>query len=221
MKIDILTIFPEAVIGYMSASIMQRAQDADVLDFAVTDIRDFSDNKHYNVDDTPYGGGAGMVMQVGPIHRAVEHVKAGAASSSVRTIVLSAKGERFTQRTAERLCAYDQLIFICGRYEGIDERVAQHVADEELSIGDFVLTGGELGAMIVADSVVRLLPGVLGNAQSAVYESHATSGYTEHPHYTKPPTYKGWKVPEVLLGGNHDAIHQWRKKNAGHKTTEA
>lgn len=216
-KIDILTIFPELVEPYLRISIMKRATDADVVDFTVHDIRDFADNKHGRIDDTPYGGGAGMVMQVGPIYRTIEDVVKNNQIENKRVVLLSAKGKRYTQRDAERLKDYDNLIFICGRYEGIDERVAEHIADEEISIGDFVLTGGELGAMVIADSVVRLLPGALGNVESAVYESHSTDGYREHPQYTKPEEFNGWNVPEVLLSGHHGDIQQWRKENSNNK----
>ena len=191
---------------------MKRAREQDALSLDISDIRTYSTSKHGNVDDTPYGGGAGMVMQVEPIHRAVEDIKSSDANTHV--ILLSAKGKRYTQADAERLSTYKSLTFICGRYEGVDERVAQHVADEEISIGDFVLTGGELGAMTITDSIVRLLPDVLGNSQSAIHESHKVSGYTEHPHYSKPEIYNSWTVPEVLLSGDHKAIDQWREDNA-------
>jgi tRNA (guanine37-N1)-methyltransferase len=213
MKIDFLTIFPELIRPYMEGSIMKRAAEAGCVRFGYTDIRDYSDDKHHRVDDTPYGGGAGMVMQVGPIHRAIKSIQKE-GSSSMRVVLLSAKGKRYTQRDAERLKEYDHILLICGRYEGVDERVAQHIADEEISIGDYVLTGGELGAMVVADSVVRLLPGVLGNAQSAVYESHSSEGYQEHPHYTKPDIYNEWSVPDVLLSGNHGKIEEWRQQQS-------
>jgi len=214
-KIDILTIFPELVEPYLGGSMMARAVDVGVVDFGVHNIRDFSTDKHKRVDDTPYGGGAGMVMQVGPIYKTVESLKLKVESQEkTRIILMSAKGKRYTQRDAERLKNFDNLILICGRYEGVDERVTEHIADEEISIGDFVLTGGELGALVVADSVVRLLPGVLGNEESAIYESHSTDGYKEHPHYTKPEEFNGWKVPKVLLSGNHAQISKWRDDNS-------
>ena len=213
-KIDILTIFPEIVEPYLNGSILGRASGAGVVEFGVFDVRNFAHNKHGRVDDTPYGGGAGMEMQVGPIHRAVKDVVKNNNIENKRIILLSAKGKKYTQRDAERLKEYDNLIFICGRYEGVDERVAEHIADEEISIGDFVLTGGELGAMVIADSIVRLLPGVLGNVDSAVYESHSVDGYTEYPHDTKPEEFNGWKVPEVLLSGHHGNINKWRKTHS-------
>ncbi|MFA5986059.1 MAG: tRNA (guanosine(37)-N1)-methyltransferase TrmD [Parcubacteria group bacterium] len=215
IKIDFLTIFPELVRPYMEGSIMKRACDAGVASFGYTDIRDFAEDKHHRVDDTPYGGGAGMVMQVAPIHRAVVQVVENSdIQRDRRIILLSAKGKRFTQSDAQRLKNYKHVIFICGRYEGVDERVAEHIADEELSIGDYVLTGGELGAMVIADSIVRLLPGVLGNAESIIHESHATEGYCEHPQYTKPEDFNGWHVPDVLLSGNHQLIEKWRSEHS-------
>lgn len=213
-NIDFVTIFPELIEPYMNGAMMKRAQESGAVDFGVWDIRDFSEDKHRRVDDTPYGGGAGMVMQVEPIARAVKDVQSMHNIKKQRVILLAAKGKRFTQRDAERLRDYDQLILICGRYEGVDERVAIHIADEEFSIGDYVLTGGELGAMVIADSVVRLLPGVLGNDESAVYESYSTDGYTEHPHYTKPEEFNEWRVPEVLLSGHHAHIAQWREQHS-------
>ena len=217
MRIDIVTIFPEVVRPYVDAAMMKRAQGAGAAEFGVTDVRDFSTDKWRRVDDTPYGGGTGMVMQVAPIHAAVTHLTADAASvpsAQRRVILLSAKGRQYTQADAQRLATYAHVIMICGRYEGVDERVARHIADEEIAIGPYVLTGGELGAMVIADSVVRLLPGVLGNDDSARDESHSTAGYTEYPHYTKPEDYNGWRVPEVLVSGNHAKIQQWRIRHS-------
>jgi tRNA (guanine37-N1)-methyltransferase len=212
MQIDILTLFPSVVDAYTQEAMMKRANDAQAVDFATHNIRDFSQDKHHNVDAPPYGGGAGMVMQVEPIHRA--HKDVILQDKKVRTILLSAKGSAYTQRDAERLSEYDQLILICGRYEGVDERVAQHIADEEVCVGPYVLTGGELGALIVVDSIVRLLPGVLGNDKSSIHESHAIDGHKEHPHYTKPEEYNGWRVPEVLRSGDHHAIATWRSEHS-------
>ena len=229
MKFDVLTIFPDICTSYCNESILKRAQDAGSITIQTHNLRDYTVDKHKKVDDTPYGGGAGMVLKVDPIYRAVEDIKKQSASEmiiaselvdranntsakSVRTILLAAKGKRFTQVDAQRLAKYSQLIFICGRYEGVDERVREHIADEEISIGDFVLTGGELPAMIIIDAVARLLPGVLGNDQSAIDESHSQEGQVEYPHYTKPEEFMGWKVPEVLLSGHHDNIEKWRKQ---------
>ncbi len=218
-KIDILTIFPRIIDAYIKESIMARATEKKKVAFGIYDIRQYSDDKHNRVDDTPYGGGAGMVMRVAPIYATVKaslRDYKGETSNS-RIILLSAKGKRYTQEDARRLTQYDHIILICGRYEGVDERVAKHIADEEISIGDFVLTGGELGALVIADSVVRLVPGVLGNADSVVNESYSTKGYKEHPHYTKPEEFNGWRVPDILLSGDHKKIAQWRalhsKKN--------
>ena len=212
MQCDILTIFPQMIDSYCSESILKRAQEDGVVTITAHNVRDYTDDKHKTVDDTPYGGGAGMVMKVEPIFKAVEGIKD--TSKKTRTILLSAKGKRFTQADAQRLADYEQLILIAGRYEGVDERVAQHIADEEISIGDFVLTGGELGALVIADAVTRLLPGALGNEQSAIHESHSSPAYREHPHYTKPESFNGWDVPTVLLSGDHAAVEQWRTRNA-------
>ncbi len=223
MRIDILTIFPDVVRPYTDAAMMKRAQQAGAVAFGVTDLRDFSADKWRRVDDTPYGGGAGMVMQVAPIHGAVQHLTAAVPDVSAekrRIILLSAKGRQYTQKDARRLASYAHLILICGRYEGVDERVAQHIADEEVAVGPYVLTGGELGALTIADSVVRLLSGVLGNEASAVEESHATEGYTEYPHYTKPDVYNGWRVPDVLVSGDHAKIEAWRIRHSNHHNND-
>ena len=224
MRFDIVTIFPEIFDSYFGESIVKRAQESGAIEIQAHNLRDYTENKHRNVDDTPYGGGAGMVMAVEPIFNCINFLKAKSQELTLspdklrtRTILFSAKGKRYTQKDAERLSQYDQLILICGRYEGVDERVAQHLIDEEISIGDFVLTGGEIPAMLVVDSVTRLLPGVLGNQESAVYESHSKDGYLEHAQYTKPEQFNGWKVPEVLLSGNHKEIEKWRKENSKNK----
>lgn len=221
MRFDIVTIFPHIFDSYFGESILKRAQNKKIIKIKVHNLRDYSKDKHQKVDDTPYGGGAGMVMNVQPFYDSVNAVKKDKSvlkkfasllgkKPKVRTILFSAKGKRFTQADAQRLSKYDQLIMLCGRYEGIDERVAENIADEEISIGDFVLTGGEIPAMLVTDSVARLLPGVLGNEQSAVIESHSEEGYLEFPQYTKPEEFKGWKVPEILLSGHHGKIEKWR-----------
>ena len=216
MRFDIVTIFPAILDSYLGESIIGRARKNGVIEVYAHNLRDYTDDKHGKVDDTPYGGGAGMVLQVQPIYACVEAVKsnppAGGQKPKTRTILFSAKGKKYTQRTAERLAKYDNLILICGRYEGVDERVAEHICDEEISIGDYVLTGGELPAMIVIDSVTRLLPEVLGNAESAKHESHKQKNYKEHPQYSKPASFNSWLVPEVLLGGNHKEIAKWREK---------
>lgn len=214
MRFDILTLFPHIFDSYLGESILKRAQEAGHISIAAHNIRDFATDKHHKTDDTPYGGGAGMVMKVEPIWKAVESLKVAHADLSRRIVLLSAKGKPFRQEDARRLSAYEQIVLICGRYEGVDERVAEYVADEELSIGDFVLTGGELPALVIVDAVARLVPGVLGNETSADTESHREPGYLEHPQYTKPEVFNEWCVPEVLLSGNHADIDRWRREHA-------
>lgn len=226
MHFDILTIFPPMFDSYLGESILKRAREKGLISVAVRNIRDFATDKHRKTDDTPYGGGAGMVMKVEPIWNALEaiasenngtgakHTSAARASRS-RTILFSAKGKTCTQEDMRRLAEYDRLILICGRYEGVDERVAEHLADEELSIGDYVLTGGELPALVVLDAVSRLIPGVLGNKNSAHTESHSETGSLEYPQYTKPEVFREWAVPDVLLSGDHAKIAAWRSAQAG------
>lgn len=218
MKFDIITIFPRIFDSYFSESILGRASKESLIDIRIHDLRDFSSDKHRKVDDTPYGGGAGMVMQVEPIWKAVEELRKGEEDpGSTRTILFSAKGKRLTQEDVRRLSGYGRLILIAGRYEGVDERVREHVADEEISIGNYVLTGGEIPAMVLVDSISRLLPGVLGNPDSLKEESfdrEGEDGDLEYPQYTRPEDFQGWKVPEVLLGGNHKKIEEWRKERS-------
>ncbi|HCC83276.1 TPA: tRNA (guanosine(37)-N1)-methyltransferase TrmD [Candidatus Uhrbacteria bacterium] len=221
-KFHILTIFPEVIGPYATASILGRAQTKKLASIAAHDLREFSDNKHRKVDDAPYGGGAGMVMTVQPFDAAVKKIKAAAKKKTVRVILTAASGRRFTEADAHRLLAYDEVIFLCGRYEGVDHRVLEYIADEALSIGDYVLTGGELPALVMTDSIVRLIPGVLGNAETLSEESHDTEGFLEYPQYTKPEVYvmkQGKKnvelsVPPVLLSGNHALIKKWRAAEA-------
>lgn len=213
MRFDILTIFPHIFDSYFGESIIGRAKKEGYIEIVSHDLRQWTTDKHHKTDDTPYGGGAGMVMKVEPIFNAVQELEA--MHMQTRTVLFSAKGKRFTQEDAQRLTQYDRLIFICGRYEGVDERVAEYVVDEEISIGDFVLTGGEIPAMAVVDAVARLLPGVLGNETSPVTESHTEAGYLEHPQYTKPEEFNGWRVPDVLLSGHHGNVEQWRKEQSG------
>jgi len=228
MKFDIITIFPDIFSSYFNESIISRAQKKGTVEIKIHNLRDYTIDKHKTTDDTPYGGGAGMVMKVEPIYKCIEAIKLqitnyksqinnkskNTNSKLARIILFSAKGKKYTQNDAKRLSQYDNLILICGRYEGVDERVAEHIADEEISIGDYVLTGGEIPAMILVDSVTRLLPGVLGNNESAVNESHSDAGYLEYPQYTKPEEFMDWKVPRVLLSGNHKEIEKWREKNS-------
>ncbi|AJD90976.1 tRNA (guanine-N1)-methyltransferase [Jeotgalibacillus malaysiensis] len=216
MKIDILSLFPAMFEGVFGESILKKAGEKGAVTFNVTDFRQFSNNKHNSVDDYPYGGGAGMVLKPEPIFRAVHHLTEHTASKP-RIILMCPQGERFTQKKAEELSKEEHLIFICGHYEGYDERIREHLITDEISIGDFVLTGGELGAMVVTDSVVRLLPEVLGNDESAVKDSFS-SGMLEHPHYTRPAAYEGMMVPDILLSGNHAKIEEWRMKESLRRT---
>jgi tRNA (guanine37-N1)-methyltransferase len=217
MKIDVLTLFPEMFSGVFGQSILHKAAEKSAVQYNVVNFRDFADNKHNTVDDYPYGGGAGMVLMPQPIFDAVESLRDSAESKKTRVILLCPQGERYEQKKAEELAKEEHLIFICGHYEGYDERIRQHVVTDEISIGDYVLTGGELGAMVVIDSVVRLLPEVLGNEESHIKDSFST-GLLEHPHYTRPADFRGLKVPDVLLSGNHKLIEQWRNKEALRRT---
>lgn len=217
MKIDVLTLFPEMVEGVFASSIMKKASDKGKASFRVVNFREYAEGKHKVVDDYPYGGGAGMVLKPQPLFDAVEDLKKTAENP--RIVLMCPQGERYTQQKAEELAQEEHLIFLCGHYEGYDERVRQHLVTDEISIGDYVLTGGELGAMVVADSVVRLLPGVLGNEYSAVQDSFS-SGLLEHPHYTRPADFRGLKVPDVLVSGNHKHINEWRRMESLKRTWE-
>jgi tRNA (guanine37-N1)-methyltransferase len=217
MKIDVLTLFPEMFSGVFGQSILQKAAEKSAVQYNVVNFRDYADNKHKTVDDYPYGGGAGMVLKPQPLFDAVADLTEKAESQNPRVILLCPQGERYDQRKAEELAGLDHLIFICGHYEGYDERIREHIVTDEISIGDYVLTGGEIGAMVVIDSVVRLLPEVLGNEESHMKDSFST-GLLEHPHYTRPAEFKGLKVPDVLLSGNHRLIEEWRTKEALRRT---
>lgn len=215
MNINVLSLFPPMFEGVFQHSIMKKAQEKNAVSLNVVDIREFADNKR-QVDDYPFGGGAGMVLKPEPIFNAVESLT---QESTPRVILMCPQGERFTQQKAEELASEKELVFICGHYEGYDERIREHLVTDEISIGDFVLTGGELAAMTVIDSVVRLLPGVLGNADSPVRDSFST-GLLEHPQYTRPAEFRGWKVPEVLTSGNHGKVDQWREEQTLKRTLE-
>lgn len=215
MKIDVLSLFPSMFDGVFGESILKKAQEKNAVELNVVNFREYSTNKHQNVDDYPYGGGAGMVLTPQPIFDAVE--KLTESAKKPRVVLLCPQGERYTQAKAEELAAEEHLIFICGHYEGYDERIREQLVTDEISIGDYVLTGGELGAMVVIDSVVRLLSDVLGNNHSAVQDSHST-GLLEHPHYTRPADFRGLTVPEVLMSGNHKKIEQWRQKESLKRT---
>ncbi|MFX3624633.1 MAG: tRNA (guanosine(37)-N1)-methyltransferase TrmD [Ectobacillus sp.] len=216
MKIAILTLFPEMFTGVFGSSILKKAQEKEAVQINVINFREYSTNKHGSVDDYPYGGGAGMVLAPQPIFDAVAELSA-AIKTKPRIILMCPQGERFTQRKAEELAKEEHLIFICGHYEGYDERIRENLVTDEISIGDFVLTGGELAAMVITDSVVRLLPEVLGNEQSHIEDSFST-GLLEHPHYTRPAEFRGMKVPDVLMSGNHKKIEEWRHKESLRRT---
>ncbi len=213
MRIDLLTLFPELFTGPVDVSIIQRARKSGLLDLRVHNLRDYTHDNYKTVDDRPFGGGPGMVLKPEPIFEAVEAV----ADDATRVILMSPTGRQFDQTVAQELAQSDRLLFICAAYEGVDERVRQELADDELSIGDYVLTNGSLAAMVVIDAVTRLLPGALGDDQSAVDESFS-QGLLEYPHYTRPAEYRGWKVPPVLLSGNHAEIEKWRREQAVMRT---
>lgn len=214
MKFNIITIFPEVVRAYLDASILKRAQDSGAVLLNAFDLREWTADKHKSVDDTPYGGGAGMIMKIEPLHKAIRDV-AGEKSPKKRVVLLSAKGKKWDQKMAKRFSKFDEVTLVCGRYEGVDERVVKFV-DEEVSIGDYVLTGGELGALVVVDSITRLLSGVLGNEGSLESESHNSPGVLEYPQYTRPEVFevdgRKYRVPKVLLSGDHKKIEEWKKE---------
>ncbi len=218
MKFSIVTIFPDMVQAYFNASIMKRAVDNGIISVAVHNLRDYTKDKHKSVDDYPYGGGAGMVMKPEPFFRITEDL--WPQKENRRIILLSPQGRLFSQRTAEELSREQkEIIFLCGRYEAIDERVKEQLADDEISIGDYVLTGGELPALVIIDAVARLMPGVLGDSRSSEEDSF-TCGLLDYPHYTRPEIFSGMKVPDVLLSGNHSEIKRWRKKQSLKLTLE-
>lgn len=216
MKIDILTLFPEMFTGVFGSSILKKAQEKEAVQLRVVNFRDYSTNKHNSVDDYPYGGGAGMVLTPQPIFDAVEELTKE-TEKKPRVVLMCPQGERFTQQKAEELAGEEHLIFVCGHYEGYDERIREHLVTDEISIGDYVLTGGELASMVITDSVVRLLPDVLGNQQSQIEDSFST-GLLEHPHYTRPADFRGMIVPAVLTSGNHKHIEEWRYKESLRRT---
>jgi tRNA (guanine37-N1)-methyltransferase len=215
MQIDILTLFPAMFDGPLTESILKRAQEKGLLTLRLHEFRDYATDKHRTVDDTPYGGGGGMVMMPGPLVAAIEGVRGPDAGTPV--ILLTPQGRVFTQKVAQELAGHPRLILVCGRYEGVDERVRQSAVTDEISIGDFVITGGELAAMIIVDAVARLIPGVLGARWGAEEDSHAM-GLLEYPHYTRPPEFRGMPVPDVLLNGDHAAIEAWRRREAIRRT---
>ncbi len=227
MHFDLFTLFPDIITAYLQESILKRAQAADLIHVHTHNIRDYAPDKHHVTDDLPYGGGGGMVLKSEPIFAAVETVlgKENPNPQSPITnnllptpiLLLTPQGRPFTQMIAQELSAHPRLALICGRYEGFDERIRQHLATDEISIGDYVLTGGELGALVIVDAVARLLPGVLGDPTGAADDSHA-SGLLEYPHYTRPPEFRGWAVPEVLVSGDHARVNRWRRQEALRRT---
>jgi tRNA (guanine37-N1)-methyltransferase len=221
MRIDILTLFPQFFEVPFSFGIFKRAIDNRLININLVNIRNYTHDKHHTADDYPYGGGAGMVLKPEPIFEAVEAIKTpdGDCHDEPKVIMLTPQGRLFSQEMAGEFSRETHLVFICGHYEGIDERVREHVVTDEVSIGDYVLTGGEIPAMVVIDSIIRLLPGVLGSEESPLDDSHA-SGLLEYPQYTRPADYRGWKVPEILLSGNHAEIARWRREQIIHRTME-
>lgn len=218
MKIDVLTLFPEMLDGVFNASILGKAKEKGIVSPQAINFRAYSGNKHNTVDDYPYGGGGGMVLKPEPVFAAVEDLKLD-NDVKPRVILLCPQGAQFTQQKAEELSQEKHLVLICGHYEGYDERIREHLVTDEISIGDYVLTGGEIPAMVLIDSVVRLLPGVLGNETSAVTDSYST-GLLEHPHYTRPAEFRGWDVPDVLISGHHANIEVWRREQSLLRTLE-
>ena len=217
MQIYILTIFPEMFVSPFGCGLFQKALDKGIMKVDIRNIRDYTHDKHHTTDDYPYGGGAGMVMKPEPIFEAVEAIKTELAQKgaaiNVPVILLTPQGRQLTQQVAKQLTQHDKMIFICGEYEGVDERVREHLVTDEISIGDYVLSGGELAAMVVVNTMVRLLPGFLGSPESLISESH-TDNLLEYPQYTRPPEFRNWAVPEILLSGNHAQIAKWRENQS-------
>jgi tRNA (guanine37-N1)-methyltransferase len=218
MRIDVLTLFPEMFAGVFDTSIIKRAREKGLVEIELTNIRDFTTDRHRSVDDSPYGGGPGMVMMCPPVFAAVEAL-AGQGEPVDEVILLTPQGQPFRQETARELAGKRRLLLVAGHYEGFDERIREHLATREISIGDYVLSGGEIPAMVVVDAIVRLLPGALGDDQSHVEESFS-AGLLEYPQYTRPAEFRGWKVPEELVSGNHGLIRQWRQEQARKRTAE-
>jgi tRNA (guanine37-N1)-methyltransferase len=223
MQFEVFTLLPEVFPPYLESSILQRARQRGLIDVRLHNIRDYTHDRHHTTDDTPYGGGGGMVMKPEPVFEALESVlglnaqdsqPAGAdARQGIPIILLTPQGRVFTQRIAEEFVGHERIALVCGRYEGVDERIRQHVVTDEISIGDYVLTGGELPALMIIDAISRLIPGVLGDPTGAEDDSHSM-GLLEYPHYTRPPEFRGWQVPEVLLSGDHGRIEKWRREQA-------
>lgn len=219
MRVDIITIFPEFIEAGVGFSIMKRAQEKSALEVGVHNLRDYTHDRHRSTDDAPFGPGAGMVMKPEPVFEAVETIRGEHGSSESKVLLMTPQGRTFSQEIARDLSGESHLIILCGHYEGVDERIREHLVDMEISIGDYVLTGGELPALVVLDAVIRLLPGVLGAEESAVEESFS-EGLLEYPHYTRPSEFRGWQVPDVLLSGHHAEIAKWRRIQSLKRTLE-
>lgn len=219
MQFEVFTLLPEIFPPYLESSILLRARQTGLLEVRLHNIRDYTHDRHHTTDDTPYGGGGGMVMKPEPVFEAVETVLGKEAAQRPPLILLTPQGRVFNQRVAEELSRHERIALLCGRYEGVDERIREHLVTDEISIGDYVLTGGELPALIIIDAVTRLLPGVLGDPTGAQDDSHAM-GLLEYPQYTRPPDFRGWKVPEVLLSGDHGKVEKWRREQALRRTFE-
>ena len=217
MKFDVVTAFPRMLEGPLGYSIIRRARERGLIEIRLHDLRDYARNKHRKVDDTPYGGGGGMVLMPGPLFAAVHDITRRFPEQRTRTVLLCPQGTRFDQGQVLRLSGYDRLILLCGHYEGVDERVREHLADESISIGDYVLTGGEIPATVLVDALTRLIPGALGDEDAARNDSFY-DGRFDHPQYTRPFDFRGWSVPEVLVSGNHAAIDAWRRDRALERT---
>jgi tRNA (guanine37-N1)-methyltransferase len=216
MQFEVFTLLPEVFPPYLESSILQRARQRGLIDVRIHNIRDYTHDRHHTTDDTPYGGGGGMVMKPEPVFEAVEAVL-GPQPTPVPVILLTPQGRTFTQRVAEELSRHERIALLCGRYEGVDERIREHLVTDEISVGDYVLTGGELPALLMIDAISRLIPGVLGDPTGAQDDSHSM-GLLEYPHYTKPSEFRGWKVPDVLLSGDHGKIEKWRREQALQRT---
>lgn len=216
IKFDILSIFPEMFSSPLSFSLLKKAREKGIINISLYDIRDWADDKHKMTDDAPYGGGCGMVMKLEPVEKALSAIRMDDREDST-VILMTPQGEVFNQQIAAELCGKQRIIILCGRYEGVDERIREHLVDREISIGDYILTGGELAAMVLIDAVSRLVPDFLGNPDSKLSETFSQN-LLEYPQYTRPADYKGWKVPDVLLCGNHAEIERWRKKESLRKT---
>jgi len=215
IRFDILSLFPGMFESPFDYSLLKKAREKGLVEINLHDIRGFAVDKHRTCDDYPYGGGGGMVMKVEPVARALDFIAAGRTETEI--VLLTPQGGTFNQKIAEELSRFSRIIIICGHYEGVDERIRENLADREISIGDYVLTGGELPAMIVVDAVSRLIPGVLSNSESVLFDSFST-GFLEYPHYTRPREYRGWGVPDVLLSGNHKEIDEWRRRGVLKRT---